>query len=240
MEATISLILTKKVGALGRLASALEALGFTYTDHCVYGCESERCRVDVLAEWPGPGIEGIPQALSRINGVEEVLDVRSAGGENPPWKRLPDDALVNELVWGFPRIMPLLREFEEKLSVDERCHRMTKLGVAVGERTGKFHPRLADAHTVAEALTTAVWPMLKPLAAGGVDGSNIRITESVFVRRDLDMMYISRAEPRGCCFLTGFIQGMLTQGVRLPRVRVTEAKCQEAGDPLCYFRAEPV
>jgi predicted hydrocarbon binding protein len=118
----------------------------------------------------------------------------------------------------------------------EREHWLMKLGVRVGERFGEYHPKLASASDVATVLETAVVPALKSVAVATPFGSDLRITDNIFLRRNLDMLLLPISDqPRGCFFIAGLIQGMVNKAPQLPHLCVTETKCQELGDPACYY-----
>lgn len=243
MDAVVSLVVEKKVGAVGRLASALTDLGFTYRRHYVYGSQPDHCCIEVEAEGPESALDKVAETLQDVDGIIDVSAVGEAndGSQGSPGRDLHDDAPeVNEIVWAYPRIFSLVTEYEAKLLPGERLHRLTKLGAQVGRRLGMGSASLAGAQSVEAALRGAVLPALKSIAVGDVHQSDLRIADSIFVRQNLDMMFLSKEEPRGCCLLTGLIQGMLGEGVHLPRVWVTETKCRESGDPVCYFKVDEI
>lgn len=244
MNAVISLRVRKKVGAVGHLARALPKYGLTYSRHDVFGSAADQCRVDIQAKGSEPLLDEIQSGLRSFDEVLEVLDIRTSverkGDGLPLSDSVQDDTVVNEIVWAYPRIRSLVAEYEEKVSPGECVHRMTKLGTQVGKHVGAGHAQLTGARTVDAALADAVLPALQGLAAGEVLGSGLRIATSVFVRQNLDMLYLAVDQPRGCCFLMGLIQGMLSEARCLPPLWVTETECQESGDAHCYFRVEQV
>ena len=244
MNAVIALRVRKTGGAISHLASALPKYGLLYRGHDIYGSAADQCRVVIQAEGPEPKLDEIPSGLCAFDEVIEVLSVRTrvdGRDDDPPvTDNGQEDPVVNEILWAYPRICSLVNEYEEKLPADECVHRMTKLGIRVGKHLGAGHGQLIGARTVDAALQNSVLPALQGLVAGEVVGSGLMVGASVFLRQNLDMLYLAVDEPRGCCFLKGLIQGMLGEAPFLPRLWVTETECQESGDAHCYFHVEQV
>lgn len=244
MEVTIVINAEKKAGTIGRVASALCNYGMSFQGHRVYGYDRQQCRVTVLADGDETHIGAIPSGLLAIDGVTEVLDTQLVDPTTEPGALArefqQESPFVNDIVWAYPRIRYLLEDFEQAQPIYEREHQLTKLGVEVGSRMGAYHPLLGKAQTPHTALQSVIVPTLKPVAQGAVDGDNLKITRSLFVRRDLDMLYLghSRGERGHCFFLSGLIAGMLSQAPRMPRRCVAETACRELGDGFCYFRTE--
>ena len=244
MEVIVAVIAEKKAGTIGRVASALSNFGLSFQGYRVYGYDQQRCRVTVLAEGDEVHMDAIPSGLLAVDGVAEVLNTQlidpmtETGALARELRQ--ESPFINDIVWAYPRIRYLLEEFEQAQPWYEREHQVTKLGVEVGSRMGTYHPHLNEALTPHTALQTVIMPALKPVAQGAVEGDNLKITRSLFVRRNLDMLYLghSRGERGHCFFLSGLIFGMLKQAPRIPRVCVTETACRELGDGFCYFRTE--
>ena len=244
MEVVVVVIAEKKPGTIARVASALSDYGLSFQGHRVYGCDRQRCRVKILAEGDAVHIGEIPSGLRAVDGVAAVINAQLVDPTTEPGSLAREleqvSPFVNDIVWAYPRIRYLLEEFEQAQPWHEREHQLTKLGVEVGNRLGAYDPHLNEALTPHIALQTAIVPALRPVAQGAVDGDNLKVTRSLFVRRDLDMLYLghSRGERGHCFFLCGLIFGMLKEAPRIPRVAVTETACRELGDGFCYFRTE--
>ena len=244
MEMIVALIAEKKIGTIGRVANALCTYGLNFQGYRVYGYDRQRCLVTVLAEGDEEPLGEISSGLLAVDGVTKFLSAQRIHPTTEPGalaqELRQENPLINDIVWAYPRIRYLLEEFEQAQPWYEREHQVTKLGVEVGSRMGAYHTLLHEARTPHSALQNAIMPALKPVAQGSVEGDNLKIIRSLFVRRNLDMLYLgsSRGERGHCFFLTGFIFGMLKQGPRIPRVCVTETACRELGDGFCYFRTE--
>lgn len=244
MEVIVVVTAEKKAGTIGRVASALCNYGLNFQGHRVYGCDRQQCRVMVLAEGDETQMGEIPSRLLAIDGVTEVLNAQLVDPTTEPGalaRELQQESpFVNDIVWAYPRIRYLLEDFEQIQPWYEREHQLTKLGVQVGSRMGTYHPLLGEALTPHTALQEVIVPTLKPVAQGAVEGDNLKVTRSLFVRRNLDMLYLghSRGERGHCFFLSGLIAGMLNQAPRIPRLCVSETACRELGDGFCYFRTE--
>jgi len=244
MEVVVVVIAQKKVGTIGRLASALSNYGLHFQGYRLYDGDQQKCRVAVLAHGDEAHLGELPSGLSTVDGITEVLRAQLLDPTAEPGalarELRQDNPFVNDIVWAYPRIRYLLEEFEQAQPWYEREHQVTKLGVEVGSRMGAYHPLLREALTPHNALQTVIMPVLKPVAQGVAEGDNLKIIRSLFVRRNLDMLYLghSRGERGHCFFLSGFIFGMLKQAPHIPRVCVTETACRELGDGFCYFRTE--
>lgn len=244
MEVVVVVVAQRKTGTIGRLASALSDYGLQFQGYRLYGGEHQQCRIKVLAEGDEVHLGELPSGLSTVDGVTEVLKTQLLDPTTEPGalarELRQESPFVNDIVWAYPRIRYLLEEFEQSQPWYEREHQITKLGVEVGSRMGAYDPLLSEALTPHAALQTAILPALRPLAQGVVEGDNLKIIRSLFVRRNLDMLYLghSRGERGHCFFLSGFIAGMLNEATRIPRVCVTETACRELGDGFCYFRTE--
>jgi hypothetical protein len=216
--------------------------GFDFQGYRVYGWDRQRRRVSVFAEGDEVYMGRLPSRLVAVEGITEVIEVQRVGPMTEPGVLArglrQESPFVNDIVWAYPRIRYLLEEFEQAQPWWEREHRVTKLGVEVGSRMGAYDSLLHEAMTPHAALQNAIAPALKPVAQGIVEGDNLKITRSLFVRRNLDRLYLghSRGERGHCFFLSGLIFGMLKQARRIPRVWVTETACRELGDGYCYFR----
>lgn len=244
MEMVIIVIAERKTGALGRVAGTLSAYGLDFQGHRVYGWDRQRRRLSIFAEGDEVDMGNLCSRLLAVDGVAEILKVQRVDRTTEPGtlasELRQENPFVNDIVWAYPRIRYLLEEFEQAQPWWEREHQITKLGVEVGSRIGAYDRLLHEAPTPHAALQTAIMPALKPVAQGAVEGDDLKIMRSLFVRRNLDMLYLghSRGEQGHCFFLSGLIVGMLKQAPRIMRVCVTETACRELGDGFCYFHTE--
>ena len=244
MDIAAEVRIRKRPGTVGRLTGTLSDAGFGFRYHQLWGHGPEHCQVRLVGEDLGCNLHELRGIILSVEGVEEVLSIAQlddspVGGEGAA-EEPPDNALVNELVWAYPRIREMVADVEREQRPDERIHRLTKLGVEVGTRLSRDDPRLADVASVDQALRDAVVPALEGVAKCKPGEADLTVTSSILLRQNLDMMYLAVQEPVGCCFLSGIIMGMLRQGQRLPRTRVTETSCMERGDPFCRFQVDIV
>lgn len=248
MRISLALVCDERRRAVDDVVEALRHGGLHFGGYETDAWEPGCTRLILKGEADAPSLKELSNDLLAVEGVTEILDLRVPGGaslraedplpdERPSEEDEDPDPWVTRLVRAYPKIVSLVQEFEESQRPDEREHGTTKLGVEVGRRMVAGHPSLSQVSSVAAALEDIVAPQLRPLAECKVEGGHLKATHTVFTRHAVSLMYLPFVnEPHRCYFLTGFILGMLTAAPRLPRVRVEETKCRNAGDSMCYFR----
>ncbi|NIR32073.1 MAG: hypothetical protein GWN84_22780 [Gammaproteobacteria bacterium] len=250
MRISLALVCDERRRAVGDVVAALRHGGLHFegyeTDEWEPGCT----RLILKGEADVPSLKQLSGDVLALEGVTEILDLRVPGGaslrteeatlqEEPPGE--DEDPWVTRVVRAYPKVVSLVQEFEESVRPDEREHATTRLGVEVGWRVVARHPRLLQVESVPAALEDIVVPQLRSLVECNVDGGqHLKVTRTAFTQRAVNVMYLPFVnEPHRCYFLTGLIMGMLKSAPRLPRIRVEETKCRDAGDSVCYFRITP-
>lgn len=247
MRISLALVCDEQRRAIGDVVAALRHGGLRFDAYQTDAWEPGCTRLTLNGEADVPSLAEISDEVLAVEGVTEILDLRVPGGgslrseEAPrPDEEEDDDPWVTRVVRAYPKIVSLVQEFEQSLRPEEHEHGTTKLGVEVGRRIAARHPSLSRVDSVPAALETVVVPQLRPLVESKVEGGDLEVVRSAFARHTAHLMYLPFVQhSHRCYFLTGLIMGMLKAAPRLPRIRVDEIRCRQAGDSACFFRITP-
>ncbi len=234
------LLINDSPGVLVRVVGAMRRLGMSLEYHRLSDSNEPGRRELLVAAGGSVSNTDVSQALLRIKGVvEELKTVEPA--LTPPDTAPEDrddetDAVVEEIVAAYPKILRHVAVFEEEIGDQEDCStRLIALGRRVGANLMHGNTAMEGCSSLQDALTITL-PVLAPIATATVQGSEIHIRISIFSRRQMNNMdLVFGPAASKCDFMTGMIQGIVNCAPDLSRIGVEETKCRTNGDEQCIF-----
>lgn len=181
-----------------------------------------------------PGLSAPPQTLAEV--VASIEPLRADTEPAPPAAASPAppdparvEALLPQLARDYPRVFGLVLGFERSLQPAQRAATMRYIGTRVGAWVYKRDFALGAAFDLPRSIRHIALPAMRQLLPTEPDGDALATAGSPFC---VDNGHSVAAQ---CHFLCGFLEGLLNESGKLPRVRVSEAACRAGGAAGCRF-----
>ncbi len=238
MATTIKLRVNSGSGVLSAVVSRLQAAGVRVKSHSLEPVSGDSAMLTLHTD-AGAGIDAADlrsqlTELAMVQGVEEISTGEAASAGRPSGLEVPGD-LVDRIVTSYPKIMPYIQSYEERVAKDpQRVAKLKQLGVESGR---KFAAALdpGSSETVTDVIDDVVLPAIGSIAEASRSGDTVVVPVSLFSRRVVTSMDLFSGDDENCDFLCGFIQGLVSSSPGHESVSVTETRCRANGDPACVF-----
>ncbi|WP_407353385.1 V4R domain-containing protein [Luteimonas sp. R10] len=188
-----------------------------------------------------PGVSTSPQTLAEVVAsidpahadVPPPRPAPAAPAAAPPAPAAPDPArvevLLPQLARDYPRVFGLVLGFERSLEPAQRATTMRYVGTRVGAWVYKRDFALGAALDLSRSIKHIALPAMRQLLPTEPDGDALMTNGSPFC------VGSGHSAAAQCHFLCGFLEGLLNESGKLPRVRVSETACRAGGAAGCRF-----
>lgn len=187
-----------------------------------------------------PGVSTSPQTLAEVVASidpahADALPASSAPAAPAPAAQpaAPDPArvevLLPQLARDYPRVFGLVLGFERSLEPAQRATTMRYIGTRVGAWVYKRDFALGAVLDLSRSIRHVALPAMRQLLPTEPDGDALTTGGSPFC------VVAGHSVTAQCHFLCGFLEGLLNESGRLPRVRVSETACRAGGAAGCRF-----
>jgi hypothetical protein len=233
MAGTASLLVDRKPGTLLRAVSALIREGLYVEANRIsenLGGELARVVLSIAGEFDPNKLRLV---LIGVSGVVEVESIQL--GETRPVSGRTDDAdaverIYQEIVKKPNNAGGLLLALERQIPAEHWAQISRKLGARLGQREFKRNYSLGLPLPFDSALKRMVVPALKPFGKAKV------VAEGLVQLNECSICSGLSSTVPICHFISGFIEGLLTDSAPTKGAVVTEAQCRSAGSSVgCEF-----
>jgi len=239
VTATIKLMVRSGSGVLSAVASRLQGSGIRVKSHSIEAVDENNALLIVSAESAEPVDEAaVRSALGDVEGVRSIEDVSAQVGQpGAPSAGVEIPAeLVDRITHSFPKIMPHIQNYEEKLASDpQKSDKLRQLGVDTGRKLGTGADSSAP-ESVDQLIDEVILPAVEHIAEASRDGEKVVVPVSLFTRRVVTSMDLFSGEGEKCEFMCGLLEGLAVSTPGFERMSVTEAQCRANGDSACVFK----
>lgn len=255
VQAKISLLIDQQPGSLFRVVSTLRRAGLRFDQHDLDANRVHRgYSLDLTVDAEKLSTTNLESELRSLRGVTDVLNIsaaprlhthdlrRSAVMDVAERDRRQRAARrVHSLINAYPLILPEVRAYQSLVSGSASANDLVRnFGVRCGRRMAASEHRFDGVETLSDAFDRVLVGLLFPIAPLRIDGYDLRVSESVFTRKDPAVNPPQQIPGSAACtFLEGMIEGLLNHPPGLPTVYVTETRCVLRGNRECRFRVEP-
>ncbi len=238
MAAVIKLRVNSGSGVLSAVVSRLQAAGVRVKSHSLEPVSADSAMLTLHGDARG-GIDAADlrsqlSELEVVRGIEEISTGEAAPAPQSSEPEVPGD-LVGRIVASYPKIMPHIQSYEERIAKDpQRVAKLKQLGVESGRNfAAALEPGSSESLT--DVIDDVVLPAIGSIAEASRSGDTVVVPVSLFSRRVVTSMDLISGEDENCDFLCGFIQGLASSSPGHESVSVTESRCRANGDPACVF-----
>ncbi len=238
MTISIQLMVNAGSGVLAAVVTQLQASGIKVKSHKLERVNDKSSLLTMNAESTSvldkAELKSNLSSIPVVQSIEELDLSTIAPARTEPEIEVPAD-VVDRVVAAFPRIMPLIQNYEEQVAKDpQRTAKLNKLGLATGKQFSADW-NIDTLETKADVIDKMIIPKIGQIAEASRQDDTVVVRISLFTRRHVTSMDLIGGENENCYFLCGLIEGMASSVPSFASVSVDEQKCRANGDDNCVF-----
>jgi hypothetical protein len=257
MLINITIVCDSQAGVILRIVGSIKRGGVSIVGQSTKH-QDDRTIIDLSLEGKPNSLKA---ALRETAAMDNVVSVKlkrptepgtnseASAGSRTPSQRSDGEpsAIAQQVATAFPDIEELLADYKDTLEADTTAATMRELGQQVAElRKQHLATSLDDSWNLADLIEQWLIPEIAKISKAQFDEEGLKLMSSIFTKPQKKnksakgfgfSLGAFDDAPSRCDFLSGYMQGLISQAKQLNGVSVTESFCRNEGQPYCLFEA---